>query len=1647
MAGNLGPDLAARISLDDMGTVNSLRGLRNQVSALMNSWKAQNAMLESAEDHLGAAKAKYDGLGDAIKKQEEYIGALKARQSELDTSTTKGAEAFARLQKQVATATKQYASLEAQQKRAATSVDYYANGINKVKGALKEVTTSSNLMVERLQAQGKTYQANYEKARLYAVQLDKMGELYTKQKAQLNTIAEEQGKDSSAYHKAQSSLEELATQMAKTEAKQKELDKSFSNTNIHVAKMRDSYDKVSSSVKSLGGHLKEGVGKVASAATTAVATVGALGAGFVKASKSASDLQSEYTKTANLLETGGEKTKDVTKAVAEMQKQGRDMSLEYGISQQKIADAYNELVHRGDTSKQALGSMNEEVKASVATGDDLSDVVKITSSAMESFGMKVNNTTQMVKNSKEATNELAFAADKTSTSFADIGVGMSYVGATAHQAGFSLSETASAMGILSNSGLEADKAGTGLRKVLNSLITSVKSIDKKDSVLAKLGIKKSDLVDSNGQLKNLSTIMGVINEHTKNMSKTDKGAIFNSLFGTTGQQAGEILAENTKKLQQLDQEAQDASKHDYVGKLAEKNMNTAEGAMNRFKMAAQDVEMTLAAKMLPTVTTVAHDFAQLADTKGFQESVQGIGDGLAAIGKKATGLMDYIDEHQKDISGITNSLGTIIGELASGAWSTFKNTIKGISDAVLAMFHEKSTGSALKDLNKALKDIASHKQEIKDVGGFLAAMFITSKALKFAKALGSVGSSIHDVYKAIDSTKGGNFLNHLFGLSDKEKVKKKVINDADDIADSTVKDVEGKKPKDSFISKLFKASDKSSVKNSATKDAEDIAGSVEDATTKSTGKVNVFKQMFAKTPVAEQSAVSAGARVAGKAVSALNVGISAFDISKAFFEKGTKKYEDAGKGIGGLVGAALGSTLGPIGSAVGGTVGSLIGQGIGHVIGKNGGFKKVAENFDHWGHQIAKNTYYWTKQNGKTIDSMMNNIQKGVSSLGKTVSKRWNGLWTGLGKDVKNAGKTIGSNWNSIWSGIHKSFNSMSKTLSKNWSSFWDGLGNSIKKTNIVKTATDAWNSMKQGIDKAQQGMTKSVNDGKNKREGLTKSEADTEISTANRQYKDVVNYANQKYFETVQAASKKHNDVIAEANKEYYQDGTISKQQHDDVVYQADLTYKKAVDSARLQKEKTIMHAQEEHEKVVREANKQAEEHQSAAKGESTDVNKAYNHMVDRMADIYNGIADGLNSILKKIDNKDKTIPHWHPKHYATGTAGVGNGELAVVGEEGFEIARDDNGIYPVGLNGEEMRFLKPGTQILPHNLSKQFTALAAGLPHYKKGKDKDNFIKDAAKWVKGKIDDVGKIISEGADKVVKSLFHSLGWDSLYKAMTSDLTQYTIEGTGKQIKDAAIDKLNSLFGKYEDAHGGGAGVSYGNANNPGGAGVQRWAPVIDDAAKQMGVSLADWQKQKLLRQIATESGGNPTIPQQISDQNSAAGHPAFGLLQFVPSTFASWSLPGHNNIASGEDQIMAAINALNHGGEGGWGNIGDGHGWRNGGLVLSHQFGEIGEEGPEMVIPLTPLRRSRGYELLGKVVSMFASEDHSNQSISTTSDDRVEQLLAQNNELMKMLINIASGQLNEMKNGKAPTNEKVMRGAFYNAFGTDQRINTYGQI
>lgn len=403
---------------------------------------------------------------------------------------------------------------------------------------------------------------------------------------------------------------------------------------------------VGSSLRSVGSTMTQGV-------TVPIA------AGFAYAAKKVIAFDNTMNENKNLIRAAGEGARETSENVKKMAENAEVYSNKYGISQQKIANGYQDLIKRGYTSKQALGSMNNELKASIATGDSFSDVVKVASQTIESFGMRTSSTKGMVSATNKVLNQLAYASDLTSTTFQDTGVAMSYVGASAHQAGFKLSETAAAIGILSNNGLEADKAGTGLRKTIISLNQAASKIDSKNSVLAKLGVKKEEIVGSNGKLKDLASILDVVNKHTKNMSTLERGQVFQSLFGTTGRQAGTILAENTSQLRKLSAEVQSSTSQDYIGKLSRNNLKSAQNQIKIFRQQITNAGMDAARILLPYVTKfikgaedVLKAFNKLSD--GQKQAAVNIALTAAALGPLSIALGSVLGVMGKVATGSVN---------------------------------------------------------------------------------------------------------------------------------------------------------------------------------------------------------------------------------------------------------------------------------------------------------------------------------------------------------------------------------------------------------------------------------------------------------------------------------------------------------------------------------------------------------------------------------------------------------------------------------------------------------------------------------------------------------------------------------------------------------------------------------------------------------------------------------------------------------------------------------------------------------------------------------------------------------------------------------------------------------------------------------
>ena len=203
------------------------------------------------------------------------------------------------------------------------------------------------------------------------------------------------------------------------------------------------------------------------------------------------------------------------------------------------------------------------------------------------------------------------------------------------------------------------------------------------------------------------------------------------------------------------------------------------------------------------------------------------------------------------------------------------------------------------------------------------------------------------------------------------------------------------------------------------------------------------------------------------------------------------------------------------------------------------------------------------------------------------------------------------------------------------------------------------------------------------------------------------------------------------------------------------------------------------------------------------------------------------------------------------------------------------------------------------------------------------------------------------------------------------------------------ISKIGDLFGIAADA------------KDPAGTGAERWGEDIKKAAETMHTSVTPTEIRKIISMIAGESNGNPRAVQPGADPDGDGSGPARGLLQYKTNTFNHYQVKGHGNIYHGWDELLALFNDSNwrndiHFGAG-WGPTGHKR-YANGGLANEPSI--FGEAGLEMAIPLSAVKSSRSYELLGKTAAIVAARDnlqpaYSNNNLGEKLDKVIDLLTA----------------------------------------------------
>jgi phage-related tail protein/SLT domain-containing protein len=227
----VGREMTSKVGLDSAEAVKSLKQLTAEVKANTSGWKAQETALKSAGEYQKAAAARVDGLAKSIKMQKAKIDELKSRQSGLNRDTKSGEEQYLKLTDQINKASRSYDSMGGQLDRAKSKLQYYNSGLADLQKGYKQSTALSESYVKRLEAEGKSAEAN--KARLGGLKqaYSNMEAQYKAQTNELERIKTASGATSDAYKRQQVRVNETATSMAKLKSETNELDSAMKKSN------------------------------------------------------------------------------------------------------------------------------------------------------------------------------------------------------------------------------------------------------------------------------------------------------------------------------------------------------------------------------------------------------------------------------------------------------------------------------------------------------------------------------------------------------------------------------------------------------------------------------------------------------------------------------------------------------------------------------------------------------------------------------------------------------------------------------------------------------------------------------------------------------------------------------------------------------------------------------------------------------------------------------------------------------------------------------------------------------------------------------------------------------------------------------------------------------------------------------------------------------------------------------------------------------------------------------------------------------------------------------------------------------------------------------------------------------------------------
>lgn len=619
----------------------SLRETGSSITAISSSFK-------NSSQSMNDMKATSEKLSGVLKKQSTDYNNLKSTFDKMNKTYQENEKTIGRLQKRYE---------DAKQK-----LDYIRETLGETSKQYASQSKIIQVLEKTIEKETKTQNENETALSRMRIELNKAETAYNNTSKEIGNLEKEMSKAAETTKQSQTAYGSLQKTIGDQEGQLKSLKDEYKNVVLEQGKNSDSAKKLESQISNLSTELKDNktkLNELDQAADKVSGTMGELEEGAKKATGGFSVFKGALANiVSNLVQKGIDTLQHLTSGTIEagksfeaamsevqaisgatgseldaLKEKALQMGRETKFSASESADALKYMGMAGWDAKEMLEELPGILSLAAASGEELGRTSDIVTDALTAFREPASEAGRLA-------DIMAMTSARANTNVEKMGYTFKYAAPVAGALGYSMEDTAVAIGLMADAGIKGEQAGTSLRAILTRLSTDAGA---SKNTLGALGILTKELgvafYDTEGKTRPLIDVLTEARTAWSGLSEEQQVSYAKTIAGQEGMSGWlSLMSSAPEKFDRLTEGIKNSN--GAAQEMATTMQDNLQGDITTLNSKIEGLQIQLYEKLEPALRSATQFFQKFTDALSWVVSHSG--EITAALTGMATAVGVYV---------------------------------------------------------------------------------------------------------------------------------------------------------------------------------------------------------------------------------------------------------------------------------------------------------------------------------------------------------------------------------------------------------------------------------------------------------------------------------------------------------------------------------------------------------------------------------------------------------------------------------------------------------------------------------------------------------------------------------------------------------------------------------------------------------------------------------------------------------------------------------------------------------------------------------------------------------------------------------------------------------------------------------------------